>query len=1026
MARSLCVVLILSLCLTASADLIKREQAPAISPDGKTIAFSWQGDIWTVPSTGGHASRLTVHPAIDSNPHWTPDGKRIVFSSTRYGSPDVFVMNADGSDIKRLTFDSGQEIPTAVSPDGRFVYGSTSDFGPWDCFRVSIDGGGVTRLTNHPYEYKYLPVVSPDGKHVAFCRGSYTARAWQKPNIKSSALPDIWIADNEVPLTNQHNITPDEATEICPQWGPDGTIFFISNRTGWPNIWRMNPDGSGGKELTHHVDGTASYLTVSADGKTGAFIFESELYRIDMETGVNHKVEVSVTSDQRMNPIQDSDATDKLADYAIAPDGKRAAIQVRGDIFVLPEKGGTTRRLTDNPGLDQYPIFLDPKTILYSRSGENAKRQLATVTVDGVKKDFLATDEDAMHPLPSPDAKAVAFHLGRDKIAIVSASGGTPRVVMRGNYVDALDGAAAFSWSPDSKWLAIAQPTDRATNIVLREVATDRSIVVARMPHGTNAPRFLPNGKGVYFLAEDDREQHLYVVDLVPAEVRFTEDDLDKLDESPAKRGADVKVEVYEHNIENRLRQLTTDNTLDAQAGPDSRFLFANVKGAVVSIPVAGGPARPVEGMPPTATGFSVSNGNLYFVADGKLNALGLAGPPAVRPIPYSAHLTINLRDEQRSLFDEIWWAMDRHYYDATFHGHNWLAIKAKFAQIVPYTYDRTDFYSLMGEMMEELDSSHLGSTAPPEPVNPGSSTEPTAFLGVDFEPSGVARGEYVVSYVYRGSPADNPQTELRLRDQITEVDGVALGPANPMSKLLANKAGKRVRLRVMRGGSQAEVMIRPGVPTQRLPAIYQNWVQDERALVDKLSNGQLAYLHIQAMDENSLDLFKREIRTLTQGKKGVVIDVRYNGGGSTSHDILNILLKQTWLVRTFRGPEGPHISENILRGDALELPAITLVNSYSFSNAEIWAEGFRRLHRGVIVGERTPGYVIGTGAHALWDGGAIRMPEIGAYTINGEDLENNGRRPDIEVKFDPNAWMQGRDMQLERAVQELMKQMRL
>ncbi len=1009
-----------------SADLIKREQQPAISPDGSTIAFSYQGDLWTVPIGGGKATRLTVHPASENGPHWTPDGKRIVFSSTRYGSADLFVMDADGNNIKRLTYDSGQEIPTSISPDGKFVYGTTSDFARQDVFRVSIDGGDVTRLTDHPLEYKFLAAVSPDGKQVAYCRGGYGIRGWQKPGIKSSALPDIWIADNTVPLTNQKNITPDEADEIFPQWGPDGTIYFISNRSGWPNIWRMGKDGGNAKQLTHHTDGTASYLTVSADGKTATYIFESELYRLDTATGETRKVDVDVSADARQNPVQELDITDKLSDYSIAPDGRRAAVVVRGDIFVLPEKGGTTRRLTDSPALDQYPVFLDPKTILYSKSVDNGKRQLATVTVDGVKKDFITTDLDATHPLLSPDGKTVGFQLGETQIAVVPAGGGAPRVVMKGNFTEALRGDAPFSWSPDGKWITAAIPTDRGTNIVMRDVATERQIVVARLPHGTNTPRFMPNGKGIYFLAEEDRDSNLYVVDLVPAEVKFTEDDLDKLDEARAGTGrVDVKVEVYEPNIENRLRKLTSDSTLDAIATPDSRAFMANVKGTVVAIQLAGGPARPVDGVPTGAVGFSFMGGNLYFVVDGKLTALPIQGAPVPRTISYTAHQSVNLRAEEKALFDEIWWAMDRFYYDETFHGKNWTAIKSKYEKIVPHTFDRTDFYSLMGDMMEELDSSHLGSTAPPEPPVPGGSTEPTGFLGVDYDPVQMSQGRYVVASIFRGSPADNPQTQLKAHDEIIAVDGVAPTPARPLSALLANKAGKHVRLSVMRNSLRTEISIRPGLPAQRAAAIYQDWVQNEREMVDKLSNGELAYLHIQAMDQASLDLFRREIRTRTIGKKGVVIDVRYNGGGSTAQDILNILLKQPWLIRTARGPEGFKISENIYRGDSLELPTITMVNSYSFSNAEIWAEGFRRLKRGTVVGERTPGYVIGTGAHSLWDGGMIRMPASGAYTIDGQDLENNGRKPDILVPFDPNAWLTGRDVQLERAVQEILKQIK-
>jgi tricorn protease len=203
---------------------------------------------------------------------------------------------------------------------------------------------------------------------------------------------------------------------------------------------------------------------------------------------------------------------------------------------------------------------------------------------------------------------------------------------------------------------------------------------------------------------------------------------------------------------------------------------------------------------------------------------------------------------------------------------------------------------------------------------------------------------------------------------------------------------------------------------------VYENWVRQNREYVERVSNGKLTYLHIQGMNEPSLQRFLREIRTLTPDREGVIIDVRFNGGGSTAHQILSVLSKEPWLIRTTPGEFGYRVSENIWRGDSLELPTALLINENSFSNAEIFAEGFRRMRLGPIIGEATAGGVIGTSSYQLWDGGSIRMPRIGAYAIDGENLERNGRRPDIRVPFDPNAAARGEDPQLDRAIAEMMK----
>ena len=408
----------------------------------------------------------------------------------------------------------------------------------------------------------------------------------------------------------------------------------------------------------------------------------------------------------------------------------------------------------------------------------------------------------------------------------------------------------------------------------------------------------------------------------------------------------------------------------------------------------------------------------LYVIGGGKLAAYAFEkGTPS--PIPFSATLPIEARTEEQALFREIWWGLDRLYYDPNMHGKAWSKIRDKFALILPYVSDRSDFYDLMGEMMEELDSSHLGATAPSG--DPGGS-DSTAYLGVEFDPVVLAhRGAYVVSRVMPGSPAAQPASLLKVGDELRSIDGKGMG-GDPIASMLNKKSGKKVTLAIMRSGRSLSLAIKPLPALAQRGLEYEAWVDYQRAETDRLSGGKLAYFHIASMDDPSFELFLRQIRTLAPGKQGAIIDVRYNGGGFTSHKLLGVLIKTPWLIRTTRGPDGLKLSENIYRGDSLELPTALLMNTASFSNAEIMGEGFRQLKRGPLVGERTPGYVIGTGSMSLWDGGAIRMPVIGAYAVNGENLERNGRKPDFNVWFDPNAWIQGRDLQLEKAVEELMK----
>jgi tricorn protease len=1016
--------LALVLASVSAASTIKRIQFPAISPDGLTIVFTWQNDIWSVPRTGGMANRLTVHAAIDSRPVWFRDGSRLAFASARYGSTDIFTMRPDGTELHRVTYDSSSEIPTSVSPDGRFIYGQTNLWSRGDLFRVPVSGGDLQRLTSHTFEAPFAPNVSPDGSKVYYNRGSYRETAWQKPTMQSSALPEIWVADNTVPLTNHKRLTNNEYTDLTPQVMPDGTIYAITNRGGYPNVWRL---GTGDKELTHHKNGTSRNLTVTKDGRYISYEFESSLMLLDTRSEITNEVVVTVPDDDRVNPTQEISLATGVQQLAVSPDGKRIAAYARGDIFLIPEKGGTTRRLTTSPARDFSPQWLDSKTILYTAM-EGTRRRLKTVGIDGNIKDFATDDKLDIHSaLVSPDGKMVAYHKGDSEIWISDTAGEGAKVVARGNFRNALEsGSSVFSWSPDAKYLATTFIEGRRTDVALVEVKTGKKTVVAKMVDrpqkgDVSVPQFLSSGRGLFFTSPEFDEPDLFIVDLVPADLTFTEDDLDKLDNPPSKEKPTVDVKVYEPNLSQRLRRLTTKGCSAAAPGPDGKSIYAVTGAGLQLINSDRGTATTV--LPAGATtviqDIQFTNGKLYVINNGTMSSI-VASSPAPTPISFNAQYSIDVKAEEKALFEEIWWAMGNLYYDPGMNHKDWFAMREKYAKIVPYAYDRSDFYRMMGEMMEELDSSHLGSNAPLTDF-PGTNTESTAFLGIDLDPVALNANSWVVARVVPNSPADHPMSQLKVGDKIVEVDGEKVGP-NPLSALLNKKALRRVNLTIERQGARINVEIKPGSNALRPALEYQAWIENERKMVDKLSDGRLGYLHIAAMDKPSLDKFLREIRTEGEGKKGMIIDVRFNGGGSTAVDVLGVLIKTPWMIRTTRGEFGLKLSENIYRGDALELPTALMANTFSFSNAEVITEGFRKLKLGPIIGERTPGYVIGTGAFSLWDGGSIRMPAIGAYAADMTNTENNGRKMDHTVWFDPNAWMEGRDLQIERAVTELLK----
>jgi len=1004
--------------LAASAAPLRRASTPALSPDGTLVVFAWQGDIWTVPATGGPARRLTVHPARETMPRWTPDGKTIAFVSNRFGSTDVFRMNADGSDIRRLSHDSSGEQITAVSPDGKFVYGYSSLWGGMDLFRLPIAGGDLIRLTGRTpdQEYEYYPSPTINGTRVLYNTGGGPS-SWRKPGQRGSNTSEIWVGEVGTPLKNLRNLTRNDANDHFPLALPDGGILFTSNRAGIPNLWRMNGDGTGARQLTQHTTGTVRWPSVAANGRSAVYEQDSDVWILDLESGKHRRIEIDAPTDARSNHLVELNLATGATEYVASPDGKRMVAVIRGDLWLFPERGGTTRRLTTSLALDNQPQWLDDKTVLFV-TGRNGKRELMTVGIDGAEKLFLTDTVDVTAPRLSPDGKTLALHRGHNEIVTIPVTGGTPTVVQKGFFTEALRGSPSFSWSPDSVFLVVDVPNDRGSTIQLVKLADGSVTPLARTPKGGSTPQFLPNGKGIVYETSDENAVNLHVVDLVPMPVTFSEDDLDKLDEKKEDKKEPVVVMVETEGLFDRNRIVGLAG--DAVPSADSKTLYAIDEEGLVSIPVAGGPAVPVPGAPANLRGLRINKAGtkLYFSQAGRILGLGVAGGTPT-PISFNANLVLNLKDEERELFREIVWALERFYYDPKLNGKDWNGIKNRFANVAAQAADREDFYASVGEMVEELDSSHMGATAPLAlpPVN-----EQTGYLGVEWDATALAaRGRYEVASVMPNSPAAMPDSPLRVRDRLLKVDGVAPTAEKPVSALLSQRAAKRVNLLVEREGREVTIAIKP-IPLGALAGLNDaEWVRSNRRMVNQLSGGRLAYVYIAGMDQPNHDRFLEEIRTMTPGKEGLIIDVRYNGGGFTAHMALGVLVKTPWLVRTFRGFDGLKVSENVYRGDSLEMPSALMTNQYSFSNAEILSEGFRRLRIGPVVGERTGGGVIGTSTWPLWDGGSIRMPSNGAYTIDGENLEANGRRADVNVVFDPNAWLNGRDVMLERTVQELL-----
>jgi len=1042
---------ILAVCPVLAASpapaLAQQTRTPAISPDGKTIFFVYMGDIWRVPAIGGDAFRLTVNPAHDTSPVVTPDGQSIVFASDRAGNINLYVMAVDGGTPRRLTTGSHDDTPECVTRDGKWVIFRSNAFGRLDLFKVALAGGPPIRLSWDYWELEYFGSVSPDGKRIAFdLNGS--PGAWRRHGHRTPNSADIWTADFTTPLSNLRRVTENTWQDFNPEWSPDSQwLYYIGSETGTPNLWRMHADGTAAKQLNFHFEDGARLMHLAADGSAAVYEYLHGIWRYDVASGETQAVPIRINADIRFNAVNEyTFAGTGVDEYALSPDGKLLALIIHGDLFVAPaDGGGAARQVTSTPQREEQLTWAPDSRRLAYTGLRGATRDLFVADLrDGSEKRLTSGPGDVTGPAwgPKPDSD-IAYLWNRAEIRAIAPDGSNMRTVTKGHFPDAYEsGAGVIAWSPDGQWIAYSEPGKQwQGDMWVVPSAGGAPQQVAWVSKSSSAPQWAANGKFIYFSNEQSGDADPYIVDLQSRAPTFEDEKLTKLlseyDKKPAapaagepsKPGTAVTVDFA--RIEERLRRVTAlgVSVSDLAVTPDGETMvviatIGRAGAQLASFPTD--PDKPFEFKQLTTApggkgGLTIDRQgrNAYFLSGGRLMRMALAGgSPA--PVDFTARQTRDEFAENRAVFDEAWWTLDRMFYDPNHNGADWGAVRREYAALLPNILDKDDLYDMLLEMIHRLDASHLGVTAP---ARPGFGSDATGYLGVEWDWAELDRsGRYRIARVIPDGPAANPTTALKAGDYVLAVNGQDIAAGAAIDSLLNRTVGRRTTLTVAAapGGESRTVALNPISRPAQMGLEYEAWIENCRRLVSEVSGGRVGYVHIAAMDETSLTRFKTELTTKLAGTEAAVIDVRFNGGGSTADDLLAILEVKPWVVHTYQGLPYP-VSDSILRGYSYERPTACVINQWCFSNSEVFAEGFRRLGIGPVIGWPTSGSVISTGGRGLLDGGFIRTPQLGVLTADGENLEMGARKPDIPVAYDPMAILAGRDPQVERAARELL-----
>jgi tricorn protease len=1032
---------------------------PSLSPDRKEIAFVSGGDIWTVPSEGGTAQLLVSHPANESKPLFSPDGKKLAFGSNRTGNGDIYILDLASGEVRRLTFDDGNEQLDAWSRDGAWVYFSSSArdiAGMNDIFRVAATGGTPMQISSDRYTSEYNAAPLADGSIVFAARGIGSGQWWRngRSHIDES---ELWQKSGD----QYSELTPRNAKQLWPMVTADGSrTFFVSDKSGTQNIW-MLPKGGQAKQLTNFNNGRVLFASMSADGREIVFERNFHIWKMTAEGGKAAEVPITLRGAATTPIIDRVNASSQIRELALSPDGKKVAMIARGEVFASSAKdGGDAVRITNTAAPESYVAWsADSRKLIYSseRGGSMSLYQYDFGTES--ESPITAGRGNDMSGEYSADGKSIAFVRNSRALMVMDVASKQEREVAK-LYVDPppLFGAEPIKWSPDNKWIAYLtySPETRSyTNAWVVPAAGGPARPVSFLANSnSNTLAWSPDGTYILFDTNQRTEDNFIArVDLNLRTPKFREDQFRDLfkQENPrdrippaatptpspapspmpspaAKKDDEKKTEIVFEDIRKRLSFISTGvnggapvispdgKTLAMLASAEGQFNIYTRNMDELATDTASRQLTSTTGFK-SQVQFTPDGKEIYYLEGGRINIVSL-DRREVRPLAVNIEIPVNFAEDKVEVFRQGWRYLRDNFYDEKYHGADWEAVRKTYEPLIASSRTPDEVRRLMNMMVGELNSSHLGvsgGTTPPQATTVGK-------LGVRFDRNEYeTNGRLKITEIISLSPAAIVKT-INVGDYIVSVDGLSIARGVNLDELLEGKVAKRVVLSVSSstdGSNKREVIIRPITTGAEKNLLYRQWVDDNRAYVAKISGGRLGYVHLPDMGQGSLNQLYIDLDAENQSKDGVIVDIRNNNGGFINPYVIDILSRRGYMTMKERGLWNVP-ARSALGQRALEKPTVLVTNQHSLSDAEDMTEGYRTLKLGKVVGEPTAGWIVYTWNAQLYDGTTVRLPRQLILGSDGKNMEMNPRPVDIAVTRPIGESLMGKDSQLDRAAREL------
>lgn len=1041
---------------------------PAISPDGSKIVFTYKGDLYLIPSSGGKATQLTFHEAHDFMPVWSKDGKQIAFASDRYGNFDVFIMDTEGGQAKRLTYHSNDEMPYSFAADNQSVIfgGVRQDLAEHrqyptgsqpELYHVPVKGGRVDQVWTIPSEYVQ---VSKDGKRMVYHDKKGGENEWRKRH-QSAITRDIWMYDAS---SNTHKmITSFAGEDRNPVFAPNGNeIYYLSEENGSFNVFKTNLDNPSQKQaLTSLKDFPVRFLTIAENG-TMSFSYDGELYTLK-EGGQPQKVEVSI----KTQPISNSDSyisiNGGVREMSISPDGKEIAFIARGEVFVTSVDGAMTKRITNTPQQERFVQFApDGKSIVYASERDGKWQIFQTKKVRDkeepfffastlLKEEALVSNElDNYLPQFSPDGKKLAFVEARKTLKVLDlATKATVTLMTPDEFFHMQDGDKYFTWSPDSKWLlAEYRPTLANGEVVLLDATGKKPMEnLTQSGYGDSRPKWVNGGKQMIWFSNRDglkgfatsggSQNDVFAMFFTKEafdKFRMSKEDFDLLKEveKAAKNGEEKKEEKKDDkkvedliidwdDLRERKSKLTIHSSslgdaLIDKEGEKLYYLARFEKGMNLWSTDLRTKETKMELKLDAGFGrleWDKEMKNLYLLSDGSIAKITNNGSKR-EAIKIAGEMTLDSDAERAHMFEHIRIRTKGAFYTSDYHGVNWDELADQFEKYLPYIGNSYEFAEMVSELIGELNVSHAGARFSRNIPQ----ADATASLGIFMDYNHKTEG-IKITEILKDGPLDKAGLKIQAGMIIEKIDGETIALDKDVAQYLNRKADKFTLLEVFdpKTNTRQQVTVKPITLGQENQLLYKRWVKKNQEEVDKLSNGTLGYVHIPGMSDGPYRTTYEEMMGKYHDRKGVIVDTRFNGGGDLVADLAMFFTGERFI--TYANEDREVGYEPTFRWTK---PTLAMFNEANYSDGHCFACGYTDLNIGKTVGMPTPGTCSFAGWEALPDGSRWGMVPISAKNKAGEWMENNETKPQFQVKNMPGKIDKGIDQQLEKAVEELLK----